>query len=294
MKKLTFSIMLLAICAFATSVHAQDDFTKGNSYHLIFLDATSGAKIPAANIAHDFRVDDTNNFLYIWSSTYNDLGSSGPNSEGEIESYINLSVASVGWSGFGFSGPVAKDMTAVTSNYTLHIAMKATNSASHIIGMDGPGGLTARICIGSTAFVDGANVYQPYTNFTRDNKWHVIEIPMSAFFNLGLRYPEAVPANANVLYVLSGGVSGTAVTMDAIYVYNKNTTGINDVKDTKLDVLISSKTLSVVGATQPIELYSITGSKIRTSNENIMDIEGIQKGIYIVRCGQLTNKVEIR
>ena len=293
MKKLTFSLMLLAASAFTFNVSAQDDFTKGSSYHLIFLDDVSSTKIPVANIAHDFRVDDTNNFLYVWSSTYTALTPAGPNWNGEVADYLTFSVNSVGWSGLGFSGPVDKDMTSVTSDYTLHFAMKGSNAASHIIGMDGPGGLSARICIGATAFVDGAITYQPYANFTRDNKWHLIEVPMSAFFNLGLRYPSAVPANANVLYLLSGGVSGTTLNMDAIFVYKKGTTGINSVKS-ELDVIQTSKTLSVPGATQPIELYSITGSKVRVSNEAIMGLENIQKGIYIVRSGSLNKKIEIK
>ncbi|MEI8271116.1 MAG: hypothetical protein WCG08_00670 [Paludibacter sp.] len=293
MKKLTISIMLLAMSAIATSAFAQDDFTKGSNYYLIYLDDVSAAKIPTANIVKDFRVDDTNNFLYVWSSTYTALTASGPNWNGEVGTFLSFSVNSVGWSGFGFSGPVSKDMTAVTSDYTLHIAMKGSNTASHIIGMDGPGGLTARVCIGASAFVDGTTTYQPYTNFTRDNKWHLIEIPMSAFFNLGLRYPGAVPANANVVYFLSGGVSGTTINMDAIFVYKKSTTAVNSVKS-DLDVIQTGKTISVVGATQPIELYSVTGSKVRVSNEAIMGIEDIQKGIYIVRSGSLNKKIEIK
>jgi len=293
MKKLTFSLMLLAMSAFATSAFAQDDFTKGSNYYLIYLDDVSAAKIPAANVVKDYRVDDTNNFLYVWSNTYTSLTASGPNWNGEVGTFLSFSVASVGWSGFGFSGPVAKDLTAVTSDYTLHIAMKASSAASHIIGMDGPGGLGARICIGSTAFVDGATTYQPYTNFTRDNKWHLLEIPMSAFFNLGLRYPSAVPATSNVVYFLSGGVSGTTINMDAIFVYKKGTTAVNSVKS-DLDVILTGKTISVPGATQPIELYSITGSKVRVSSEAIMGIEDVQKGIYIVRSGSLNKKIEIK
>jgi hypothetical protein len=293
MKKITFSLILTACLAFAGNVFAQDDFTKGSNYYLIFLDDVSAAKIPAANIKKDFRVDDTNNFLYVWNATYTALTPSGPNWNGEVTDFLTFSVNSVGWSGLGFSGPVAKDMTGVTSDYTLHIAMKASNTASHIIGMDGPGGLSARICIGATAFVDGASTYQPYTNFTRDNKWHLVEIPMSAFFNLGLRYPEAVPASANVLYLLSGGVSGTTVAMDAIYVYKKTATAVNTVK-ADLDVIQTSKTLTVVDATQPIDLYNVTGAKVRTSNESIMGIEDLNKGIYIVRCGNLSKKIQIR
>ena len=293
MKKLTFSLMLLAASAFATSVYAQDDFTKGSNYYLIYLDDVSAAKIPAAKITKDFRVDDTNNFLYVWSSTYTSLTPSGPNWNGEVGAFMSFSVNSVGWSGFGFSGPISKDMTGVTSDYTLHIAMKASNTASHIIGMEGPGGLSARVCIGATAFVDGAVTYQPYANFTRDNRWHLIEIPMSEFFNKGLRYPAAVPANSNVVYFLSGGVAGTSIAMDAIFVYKKSTTGLNSVKS-DLNVIQTGKTLSVPSETQPIELYSITGSKVRVSNEAIMGIEDIQKGIYIVCSGSLSKKIEIK
>lgn len=293
MKKLTFSLMLLAASAFTFSALAQDDFTKGSNYYLIYLDDVSAAKIPAAKITKDFRVDDTNNFLYVWNSTYTSLTPSGPNWNGEVEPYLSFSVASVGWSGLGFSGPIAKDMTGVTSDYTLHIAMKASNTASHIIGMDGPGGLSARICIGTTAFVDGAVTYQPYTNFTRDNKWHLLEIPMTEFFNKGLRYPSVVPANANVIYFLSGGVSGTTINMDAIYVYKKSTTAVDNV-ESELDVIQTGKTLSVPGATRPIELYSITGAKVRVSNEAIMAIDDIQKGIYIVRSGSLNKKIQIK
>ncbi|MEI6555324.1 MAG: hypothetical protein WCL70_07035 [Paludibacter sp.] len=293
MKKLTFSLVLLAMSALATSAFAQDDFTKGSNYYLIYLDDVSTSKIPAANITKDFRVDDTNNFLYVWSSTYTSLTPAGPNWNGEVGTYLSFSVNSVGWSGLGFSGPIAKDMTGVTADYTLHLAMKGSNSASHIIGMDGPGGLSARICIGATAFVDGTVTYQPYTNFTRDNKWHLIEIPMSAFFNLGLRYPAAVPANANAVYFLSGGTSGTTINMDAIFVYKKGTSGVNDVKS-DLNVIQTSKTLSVPNATHPIELYSITGAKIKVSNEAIMGIEDVQKGIYIVRSGSLNKKIEIK
>ena len=293
MKKLTFSFMLLALSAFATSAFAQDDFTKGSNYYLIYLDDVSAAKIPVANVVKDYRVDDTNNFLYVWSSTYTSLTPAGPNWNGEVGTFLSFSVNSVGWSGLGFSGPVAKDMTAVTSDYTLHIAMKGSNTASHIIGMDGPGGLSARICIGATAFIDGTTTYQPYANFTRDNKWHLLEIPMSAFFNLGLRYPSAVPANANVIYFLSGGTSGTTINMDAIFVYKKSPTAVNTVKS-DLDVIQTGKTISVVGATHPIELYTITGAKLRVSNEAIMGIEDIQKGIYIVRSGSFNKKIEIK
>jgi hypothetical protein len=294
MKKLTFSLMLLAASAFTFSALAQDDFTKGSGYHLIYLDAVSGAKIPAAKITKDFRTDDVNNFLYVWDNTYSTGTASGPNWNGEVGEFLNFSVNSVGWSGFGFASPATspKDMSAVTADYTLHVAFKATNAATHCIIMEGPAGLSGRAAIGATPFVDGAKTSPVYANFTRDNKWHLIEIPMSYFFAQGLRYPE--PFTGNVFALLSGGVAGTSIALDAIFVYKKSGTGVDDIVADKLNVLVTNKTLTVIGATQPIVLYSVTGAKVKSSNESIMGIEDVQKGIYIIRCGNLSGKVQIK
>lgn len=293
MKKFTLSMILLAILALTGRTYAQDDFTKGSNYYLIYLDDETVAKIPAASIAKDYRPDDVNHFLYIWDNTYTALNAAGPNWNGEVGEYLNFQVNAVGWSGFGFASAAASaaDLSGVTSDYTLHVAMKSTNAASHCIIMEGPGGLAARAAVGSTAFVDGNKTYQPYTNFTRDGQWHLVEIPMSYFFNLGLRYPE--PFTGNIFALLSGGVQGTTIALDAIFIYKKNATAVNNVNADKLDVMVTGKTLSVVGADQPIELFNLTGGRVKSSNEAVMGIEDIQKGIYIVRCGALAQKVQI-
>jgi hypothetical protein len=294
MKKFTLSMVLLAIIAFTGRAYAQDDFTQGSNYYLIYLDDETTGTIPTASIAKDYRVDDTNNFLYVWSDTYSAVTATGPNWNGEIGEFINFQVNKVGWSGFGFSSKAASpmDLSGVTSDYTLHLAMKSTGTVTHCISLGGSGGLSARAAIGSTAFVDGANSYTPYTNFTRDGQWHLVEIPMSYFMNLGLRYPETF--TDNIFSFLSGGVEGTTIALDAIFIYKKGTTGVNDVEAKKLSVLVTNSTISIPDATQPIELYSIAGSKVKSTNETVMGVEDVQKGIYIVRCGALAQKVQIK
>lgn len=295
MKRITISLMLLIATSFAFQTSAQDDFTKGTDYHLIYLDPATKAKIPAASIKKDFTVDDVNHFLYIWDGTYSTPTSAGPNWNGEVGEYLTLQVGTVGWSGFGFAcdpaGTATKDMSAVNADYTLHVAMKATNTATHCIIMEGGDGIAARVAVGASAFVDGANVTAAYTNFTRDGQWHLVEIPMTEFLNKGLRYPA--PFKGNVFALLSGGTSGVTISLDAIFVYRKTISGVNDVLAEDMDVIVTSKTLSVAGATVPIQLFNLTGQKIRTSNEAIMGIEDIQKGIYIVRCGNQTRKIQI-
>jgi chitodextrinase len=205
-----------------------NNFAKGTDYHLIYLDNVTAARIPTTLIKKDYRPDAVNNFMYIWENTYTLLSSTGPNSNGVPGEYLNLQVNSVGWSGFGFAGTPAspKDMSAVNSNYTLHVAMKSTDSASHLIILEAANGISVKAAIGDTPFVDGSNTYQPYTNFTRDGNWHVIEIPMSYFFNQGLKYTN--PVSENVFAMLSGGVQGTTIAVDAVYFYRQDSTITND------------------------------------------------------------------
>ncbi|GAB1415874.1 hypothetical protein MASR2M117_12800 [Paludibacter sp.] len=296
MKKITSLLFIFLVISFVSNSNAQDDFSKGADYHLIYLDGATKASIPTSSIKKDFTVDDVNNFLYIWNSTYTNATSPGPNWNGEIGEYLTLQVGTVGWSGFGFAcdpaGNATKDMSAVNADYTLHLAMKSTNATTHCIIMEGGDGIAARVAVGASSFVDGNNITPVYTNFVRDGKWHLIEIPMTEFFNKGLRYPA--PFKGNVFALLSGGTSGVTISLDAIYVYRKVVAGLNNPQSEDLDVIVTSKTLSVVEASESICLFDITGSIIRTSKESIIDIEDIQKGIYIVRCGTKSKKILIK
>lgn len=294
MKKLSFFICLSVVSIFfGSSLKAQDDFTQGSNYYLMSLDQTTADKIPAASISADLRPDDATRFLYIWSSTYTGNTASGPNWNGEVGEFISLSVNSVGWSGFGFAAVGAPvNMSGITSDYTFHIAMKSTATNSHIVALRGGNGLEARICIGATAFVDGSLTYQPYTNFTRDGKWHLVEIPISAFMNLGLRYPE--PFTDNYFYMLSGNNPGKTIDIDAVFIYKKKSSAINVIKDTKLSVMVTSKTVSVAGATEPLEVFTLTGERVLKSSDSIFDTKLLKKGAYVLKSGSFVSKFIIR
>ena len=104
--------------------------------------------------------------------------------------------------------------------YTLHLAMKSTDNASHLLFLDGTSG-SGKVCIGSAAFVDNGTTYQPYTNFTRNGDWGEIEIPMSYLINQGLVYGNNNPKGLNVFGFLSGGQTGTMLQFDAAFIYKK-------------------------------------------------------------------------
>ncbi|MFT3740170.1 MAG: T9SS type A sorting domain-containing protein [Breznakibacter sp.] len=295
MKKTLTTIAIIASMGLTHSVLAQDDFSKGSNYHLIYLDEFTAAKIPAGQIVTDLRIDDTQKFLYIWDNTYNALTSTGPNWNGEVGEYMSFSVGNAGWSGMGFCAvaPLTLDLSSITSDYTFHIAMKSTSTNSHLLILAGGNGLEGKACIGSQNFEDAGKSYVPVTNFTRDGQWHVVEIPMSTFFNGGLRYPE--PFNGNYLVVLSGGQSGTRIDMDAIYIYKKNTsTAVKSTKGNNVSVSVQHNKVTLPNAVGPVDVYSLTGTKVKTSAKTTFDVSDLAKGIYIVKSGDFVGKIQVK
>ena len=202
---------------------------QGSEYYIIQMDGTTSAKIQSKIVA-DFRPNDNTKNLYIWpdGSTYDAGSTSGRNFYGEVEDWISLTVANVGWSGFGMSvgDPVASELNALSaimadpSAYYFHIAMKSTDNASHLLGLDGALNTNGRVCIGATPFVDGAT-FVPFTDITRDGEWNEIEIPMTYFTNQGLTYIPNNTTGLNVLMALSGGVAGVTLQFDACFIYKK-------------------------------------------------------------------------
>lgn len=56
--------------------------------------------------------------------------STGNNSFGNAEAYIDLSVGSSGWSGLGYESPAGLDYSMLDDSYYLHFAMKNDDVAA--------------------------------------------------------------------------------------------------------------------------------------------------------------------
>ncbi len=195
----------------------------GTEYFPIVLDGitagTLGSKIKA-----DFRPDEVNNFLYIWDNTFNPGTSTGPNPFGEVEPWTSLIVGTNGWSGGGFFSKSTADLdklvplTANTDKYYLHMAIKSRSSATYVFGMDGQSNV--KFAVGPTAFNDNGTMIEPLADFPRDGEWQKIEIPLSTLKANGLLYSTGM-VDKNVLWFLAGGVTGTTLEIDAVFLYKK-------------------------------------------------------------------------
>ncbi len=194
----------------------------GSDYYLLALDPTTEAKIHS-KVTKDYRVDEANRFLFVWDNTYIAGTPSGPNAFGVVESWISLAVNNgTTWSGLGSSpdGKSTIDLSSVTDSHVLHFAMKSKNNATHVIGLS-DGANEAKIAIGTSAFLDNTTTIQPYTDFKRDGEWHHIEIPISEFTKKGLKYRAGGFSTGNIFLVLSGGVAGTTLDIDGVFIYKK-------------------------------------------------------------------------
>jgi hypothetical protein len=303
MKKLfTLLFVAVATCVWS-SIQAQEDL-QGSAYRLIYLDEESSNAIPAGQIATDLRVNNLNLYLYVWDGTYSVSDPVGKNYNNNFGGYLNLTVGSVGWSGLGFlaeekdkggnpASPV--DLTGVTNDYTFHIAMKSTATNSHLFTLrGGSDALEGHLCFGTAAISDGKKNYQPFSNFTRDGQWHLIEIPMKEFFDAGLKYTG--PFYGNYFTLLSGGTQGANFGMDAIYIYKKKGTGINNpgVANNQLQVISTKNVVEVLNATYPIEIYSVTGQLVYKTTEPLFGTDQLSKGIYVIKSGNATAKIVIK
>jgi len=195
----------------------------GTEYFPIILDGVTATAL-GTKIKADFRPDEINKFLYIWDNTFISGTPTGPNCFGQVEPWTSLVVGTSGWSGAGFFCRDAASLnqlvpvTANPANYFLHIGIKSRSNAVFVFGLDGQSGV--KFAIGSAPFNDNGNIIQPLADFPRDGEWQKIEIPMSTLKNNGLLYSTGM-TDKNVLWFLAGGVAGTTLDLDAVFIYKK-------------------------------------------------------------------------
>ncbi len=295
--------MALAIMV-GFNVKAQDfSSLEGSNYYLIWLDADTEAEFEITDkIVQDLRVNwDYNTYpdgekaLYIWDNTYASESAVGKGALGQIGGFLNFNVIST-WSGLSFTmrtdapNAFAIDYTKITDDYRFHLAFKSSMSKAHTIQVFG----------GSTAdqaamFSVGVGEMDSKPNITPNfqaNEWNIVDIPVSQMKSLGFSNRTTFMGN---YFVVLSGPSPNNIAIDAVYFYNPNaSSGVNTVKENKLSVLITNQIIEVTNARGPIEVYDITGSLVKRSEQPVFGREELGKGIYIIKSGDALSKVVLK
>jgi uncharacterized protein YjdB/beta-glucanase (GH16 family) len=198
----------------------------GTRYHLLSLDANTAEKLKG-NIVQDLRPGVNNNKLDLWNETFSTLIVSGPNSCNEYERWVGLKVANKGWSGGAFvveNGVDLRETREERENWFFHIALKSAQPVSTytftFVDTNEEGGYKATIVIGNG---EGTLGMPPKYDFTRDEKWHELDIPLSLpEFDLLYKVALAGPNKPlNLVEFSAGGVEGTTLEMDALFFYKR-------------------------------------------------------------------------
>lgn len=215
--------------------------TKGKLIWPVLLDdATLSHSM--SRVVNDFRAGQAENSLYVWENTYAAGQGGGLNFSGYSEEYLSLVVTDQGWSGAGFyAGGTAEWQGAdrlrrwILTNpdkFFLHLAVKSSDSRSHsfsVLSNDTSAGFT----LGQTPGYDRPVI----GDFARDGEWHEFDIPMAQFVNALTNY--AIDAPDNVFSIMSEGIQGTEISLDAVYFYS--TADVNELNAPAVRIITTSE-----------------------------------------------------
>jgi len=223
----------------------------------------------------DLRPNGTDINLNVWENTATGIAQVGAAYEGS--QYSNLKINSV-WFGFGFVNTTLKDFTCFAyKNFILHFALKTTSGMPLFVKLEGRGEATV-------------NLTGKYA-FTRDGQWHVIEMPMSEFFNQGLVW-DAPMANKNFFTLISESAEINAtIGFDAVYFYADKQSAIVSIEKSKLQIFQNESSLHISDLNnQQISIFNMQGIKMYSGNSSVISISRFPQGVYIAIVG--SNKVK--
>ena len=217
MLKKLFTLLLAIVASIGTMF--------ANQVWPIIMDETTFATCNSNSaVVADFRPNNQDRFLYIWVETYDSLTTAGLNSMGNTDGYLSLRVTDQGWAGAGFcltdngnSWQAAEQLRAAIvanpDNYYLHMAIKSTDNYSHCFYLFNTE--ATKFTLGNRSVYDGP----VYSDFTRDGAWQEFYIPMST-------YASALASvtcgeNTNMFVMLSEGVPGAMLNLDAVYICDR-------------------------------------------------------------------------
>lgn len=313
MRKLTL-LAAMAACAMGASAQGfvgdpslDATMSKGEIYDLFLLDEASTTKLQqSGKTVHNYKLDEVTRCWYVWDNTFVGVEPSYPGVDMQMDGYTNMTVGTAGWSGAGYTivegTPI--DLKHITDDTRFHIGLRSDNPATAIAiifgdgtnSADGVKWSPAKLSVGSAAFNDGGVIYPLVGDFDRNGgDWVALDMSLGDMKKI---YPsfnyKACDFTGNIFAVLGGGVTGTAISLDAVYLYSPKTGAVEGIEGDNSQIIVSNKTISVVGGENGIELYNIAGQLVKATENGIMGTEDVNGGVYIVKAGNLVEKVVLK
>ena len=315
MKKLTL-LAAMAVCGMG-AMNAQlvdpslnQTINNGEIFDVFMLDNASVTTLQQeGKTVNLYTVDETTRHMYIWDGTM--VAGTPSNQVGvdfQTDGFSCFQVGTVGWSGLGLAvdevAPI--DLGHISDETHFHMAVRPEGNAPAAIAVifgDGTNSeygmkwTPAKISVGSSAFVDNGVSYPLVGDFDREGgDWKAIDLTLGDLKKL---YPSFnfVPGffRGNIYSILAGAVAGKSFSIDAVYLYGpKAQGGVEDVAADEAQIVVSAKTISVLGGQEGIDVYNVSGQLVKSSESTIVGVEDLTPGLYVVKAGNAVKKVVIR
>lgn len=191
---------------------------------------TGNLRAAGVNVT-DYNVNDDNRNLYVWENTMVSVNRTGEiNSFGWGEGYNKFTVASVGWSGLGFSIK-NEDLSMIDDSYWLHFAMRGTDQELHT---------SHTVTIANAEFIVGKSdgKLASIGDFKRDGEWYYFDIPVKALkqFANPLLGDNPSAFDGNIVAFSSGSITDAELCFDNIFFYKSKTKEIPVYTDTSANL----------------------------------------------------------
>ncbi|MBQ8564641.1 MAG: hypothetical protein IJ442_02265 [Bacteroidaceae bacterium] len=155
----------------------------------------------------DLRPNDTDAHMYLWEGTL--TGSDGTGEPYEGSTYVHMVINS-GWFGFGFITDTPRDFSLFAErDMVLHFAIRTNATCDMRVQLEGPG-------YPNVAKINLKGAY----DVPRDGEWHVVEIPMSAFFSQGLVWDGKVSGKNYFTIISENSTAGQYLDIDYVYFHD--------------------------------------------------------------------------
>ena len=175
------------------------------------------------------------------------------------------------------------DLTQVNGDWTLHMAIKTNYEGELLFKFQDK---------------DGAQYSYDITDLvtSRDNTWCELDLEMSDFIEeTSIDFKNCIYSSLEETYAKRDIwiIQGTEVTADGefswddFYLTDNGTTpasGIENVAENNEKIIYTGSAIEIVGGqVNELSLYNLSGALVNTVSGNVMNLDNLAKGVYIVK-----------
>lgn len=268
---------------------------------VVGADVVIGSLLGSGQKVNDLRPNGATRFFSIEEESFIEDKNSFPGvgfSDLHVDGYPSLTVADKGWSLAGFS--ICPEDSLSTNHWTdetcFHVAYRTNGTApSSLIFKLGSDSNTdyfpAVFTVGQPFNDNGAIRSSVGPDITKD--WIAVDISFAQLKKIcpSFSYQTADRWTGEIVSLMAGGIEGRNVCLDCMYFHTpyveEDALGL---VETIPAVTVTESSVYIPKASS-VEIYDLTGRLLKKVSGEVLDLDGIAHGVYIINSAGITRKI---